>query len=294
MATLEAIVGGTTYNLNDGTYTYWIGEDGTGNAPSRRITEQGPLQHGDTDVDVRLSPRVFRETFQIIPSSLSNHYDQRKALLRFLRPSSTKIQMRWTLDNGDVRQIDCVVIDGPNFASTEREGFAQKLVVQFRAPDPVFYDPTQIATTFGVGGGTGAFSFPLSFPVSFGGSTVNQTRTITYLGTWREYPVIVIAGPITNPVITNVTTGDKLDFTGITINAGDSYTIDCRYGYKTVVNAVGTNKIADLTNDSDLATFSLESAPDVAGGLNDIKVTGTSANANTQVYLRYYNRYIGI
>jgi hypothetical protein len=294
MATLDAIVGGTTYSLNDGTYVYWIGEDGVGNTPSRRITEQGPLQHGDTDVDVRLDPRVFRESFQIIPASLSAHYDARKALLRFLRPSATKMQLKWTLDNGDVRQIDCVVIDGPNFASTEREGFAQKLVVQFRAADPTFYDPTQIATTFGVGAGAGAFSYPLSFPVSFGGSTVNQTRTITYDGTWREYPVIVIAGPITNPIISNLTTGDKLDFTGITISAGDSYTIDCRYGYKTVTNAAGTNKIADLTNDSDLATFSLEAAPDVAGGNNDIQVTGTSANATTQVYLRYYNRYVGI
>ena len=46
---------------------------------------------------------------------------------------------------------------GPDFASTEREGFAQKMVVQFRANDPVFYDPTQQVVTFGVGGGAGAF-----------------------------------------------------------------------------------------------------------------------------------------
>lgn len=294
MATLQAIVGGTTYNLNDDTYALWIGEDGTGNAPSRRITEQGPLQHGDTDVDLRLDPRIFRESFIITPASLSEHYTTRSALLRIFRPSATRMQMRWTLDNGNVRQIDCVVIGGPDFASTEREGFTQRAVVQFRAADPTFYDPTQHAETFGVGAGAGAFSFPLVFPVSFGGSTVNQTRTITYSGTWREYPIVIISGPITNPIVTNVTTGDVLDFTGITINAGDSYTIDCRYGYKTVKNAAGTNKIADLTDASDLATFSLEAEPDAVGGLNDIKVTGTGANANTQVYVRYYTRYTGI
>jgi hypothetical protein len=294
MATLEAIVGGTTYNLINGTYAYWIGEDGTGNAPSRRITEQGPLQHGDTDVDVRLDPRVFMESFILTPASLSDHYTMRSALLAVFRPSATKMNLRWTLDNGAVRQIDCAVIGGPTFSSAEREGFAQKMVVQFRANDPTFYDPTQNATTFGVGGGAGAFSFPLSFPVSFGGSTVNQTSTISYAGTWRDYPTIVIVGPITNPIITNVTTGDILDFTGITIIAGDSYTIDCRYGFKTIVNAAGTNKIADLTDASDLATFSLEAAPDATGGLNDLRVTGTSANAVTQVYIRYYNRYVGI
>lgn len=294
MATLEAIVGGTTYSLNDGTYTLWTGEAGTGSAPSRRITEQGPLQHGDTDVDMRLGPRVFQESFIITPASLSEHYAKRAALLRIFRPSANRIQMRWTLDNGDVRQLDCVVIGGPEFASSEREGFAQRLVVQFRAADPTYYDPTQNAETFGVGSGSGPFDFPLDFPAQFGGSTVNQTRTVAYDGTWRDYPVVIIAGPITNPVVTNLTTGDKLDFTGITINSSDSYTIDCRYGYKTVTNAAGTNKIADLTNDSDLATFSLEADPDATGGLNDIQVTGTGANANTQVYVRYYNRYTGI
>jgi hypothetical protein len=294
MATLEAIVGGTTYNLIDGTYALWIGEDGTGNAPSRRITEQGPLQHGDTDVDVRLDPRIFRELFMITPASLSDHYTRRSALIRIFRPSATKMQMRWTLDNGNIRQIDCVVAGGPDFASTEREGFAQKMVVQLRANDPTFYDPTQNVVTFGVGAGASSFSFPISFPIHFGGSTVDQTRTIAYSGTWRDYPVVIIGGPITDPVVTNLTTADKLDFTGITIDTGDYYIIDCRYGYKTVMDAAGANKIADLSDDSDLATFSLEPDPDAVGGLNDIQVTGSSANANTQIYMRFYNRYTGI
>lgn len=120
------------------------------------------------------------------------------------------------------------------------------------------------------------------------------SKTIAYTGSFSEYPEITIVGPITDPVLTNVSTGEVLDFTGITISAGDSYTIDCRFGYKTVKNAAGTNKIADLTSDSDLATFHLGADPEVSGGSNAFTLTGTSTDANTQVTVAYYNRYVGI
>lgn len=120
------------------------------------------------------------------------------------------------------------------------------------------------------------------------------SKTITYSGSFVEYPVITITGPITDAVLTNVSTGETLDFTGITIAGGTSYTIDCRFGYKTVKNSAGTNKIADLTSDSDLATFHLAPAPEVSGGANAITLTGTSTDSNTQVTVAYYNRYVGM
>jgi hypothetical protein len=236
MATLEAIIGASTYNLSDGSLAIRIAEDGTGMAPSRRITDRGPLQHGDTDTDYRLEPRIIRQSFMITPATMSEHYASRKTLHTLFRPSNTAMKLRWTLDNGDVRQIDCYPVAGPDFGTQDREGFAQKFVVQFRAPSPLFYDPTGISVTYGVDSGTVGFIFPISFPVEFGSSTVNQTRTITYNGTFEEYPIVIIQGPITNPVITNITTGDKLDFTGTTINSGTTYTIDLRYGVKTVTD----------------------------------------------------------
>lgn len=125
-------------------------------------------------------------------------------------------------------------------------------------------------------------------------STFSVSKTIAYAGSFSEYPVITIVGPITDPVLTNVSTGEVLDFTGITISGGDSYIIDCRFGYKTVKNAAGTNKIADLTSDSDLATFHLGAAPEVSEGNNAITLSGTSTDANTQVTVAYYNRYVGL
>ncbi len=122
----------------------------------------------------------------------------------------------------------------------------------------------------------------------------SASKTITYNGSFAEYPVITILGPITDPVLTNVSTDETLDFTGITIAAGNTYVIDCRFGYKTVKNTAGTNKIADLTAASDLATFHLGADPEVSGGANAFTLTGTGVTAATTVTVAYYNRYVGL
>jgi len=293
MTTLEAIIGGATYSLSDGA-PFAIIDSEDGMAPVRRITDRGPLQDGDSDLGFRLEPIVWPLALRLVANNIATHYDVRDTALRIFRPSRTAIQIRWTLDNGAVRQLDCHVSGRLAFASRERQGFNQKCVVPLRAANPLYYDPAMQAVTYGVGAGSGGFAFPLSWPASFGGSTVNQTRAIAYVGSYREFPIVIIKGPITNPVVTNLTTGDKLDFTGVTIGSGTTYTIDCRPGKKSVLDQDGANRIAGLSDDSDLATFSLEADPEAPGGINSVHVTGTSANATTEIYLQWYSRYVGI
>jgi len=123
--------------------------------------------------------------------------------------------------------------------------------------------------------------------------SIGASKTITYNGSFLAYPIVTIIGPITDPVLTNVSTGEDLDFTGITIAGGDSYTIDCRFGYKTVRNAAGANKRADLTAASDLETFHLGADPEVGGGVNAFTLTGTGTDSNTLVTVAYRERFVG-
>lgn len=119
------------------------------------------------------------------------------------------------------------------------------------------------------------------------------TSSITYRGDWLEYPVVTLYGPLSDPVLTNAATGERLDFTGHTIGSGDYYTIDTRYGYKTVRNSGGDNKIGELTSDSDLETFHLAPDQEAAGGVNVISFGGTATGATTRAVITYYNRYTG-
>ena len=114
---------------------------------------------------------------------------------------------------------------------------------------------------------------------------------VVYTGDVDSYPVITITGPMDNPVITNTTTGDVLDFTGGTVGSAEIWTIDTRYGRKSAL--FGTTSVANyLSEDSDLSTFRLVPDPIAAGGTNTITVASTNAGTTATVVLSYYNRYL--
>jgi len=285
--TLELIRGGTAYSLDDGTYCKWIGDDGWGIAPLHRLTERGPLQHGDTDRGYRLDPRVGQLALIILADTEDAMYAARDTLMGLFAPTAA-LALRWTLATR-TRQIDVHLVGGMTMSSTERGVWAQKVAVTLRAPDPTFYDPAGKAVTFRLGGGGDALEIPLEVPMVVGASTIDSVTVVENDGNWLSYPHLIrITGPIEDVVIENETTGEVLSFDGVTIAGGDYYDIDLRYGHKTVVDAAGTNKIADLTADSDLATWHL------APGANSIRVTGLDATEATRVDINFFERYLGI
>jgi hypothetical protein len=167
--------------------------------------------------------------------------------------------------------------------------------VVLKADDPTMYDPDGESVTFALGGGGGAWEFPWVIPWEVGASTIDLSQNLVYAGDVASLPSIIrITGPITDAIITNNSTGEKLDFDGTTIAGGDYYDIDLRYGYKTVVDNDGVNKITDLTADSDLSTWHIAAEDEVPDGINSIRVQGTAITESTKVEINYYNRYNGI
>jgi hypothetical protein len=290
--TIEAVVNGTAYNLTDATLVWSEGNSGLGMAPLHHITERGPLQHGVSYLGFRLDPRVIQLVFGMSPASQSALWTAREDLMQIFTPSTSPIIMRWTLDTGDVRQIDAVYSGRLDYPTADRNGFYQRSVVELVAHDPTFYNPVQTTLYWTISGG---MSVPLDIPWAVGAVTsLTGSESVYYTGTWSALPVVRITGPITDPVVENVTTGEALDFTGTTIAAADYYEIDCRYGYKTVKNKAGTSKIADLLDTSDLATFHIAPAPEATNGVNSFEATGSATDVTTQIALQYYTRYIGI
>lgn len=295
MANYEVIVGSTTYDISDLTNYIVEASDGMGMAPLHRLEERGPLQHGSTDTGYRLDPRDFIVNLAAMAASLSDLDSRKAALMRIFAPRSTAIKFRRQLNGGTWRQIDCFYTDGLGMASSEGLGWAQRNAVMLRAPDPTWYDPELVSVQFGLTGGGSGWAIPWAIPWAIGSSDLNQVKTISYGGSFRSYPIIRINGPIDDPVITNETTGEVLDLTGASLGAGDYYVIDCRYGYKTVVDDGGVNQISELSTDSDLATFHLEISSDgSASRNNDIRVAGSNTNLQTEVYFQFYTRYLSV
>ena len=279
--------------INDGV-SYWeLGNTGMGTPDVQRLAQAGPNQHGETDMGYRLKARQLQLILLWQSANESAYWQMRDTTMALFAPRATARWLRLTRPDGQVRQIDVHPTGVLDFPSQQRVGaVTQQVAVVLTAPDPTWYDPVESVQNFGISGGGGSFTVPMPVPFGVGASTVNQTTVVAYPGTWQVNPVIQIVGPLTNPVITNNTTGEVLSMTAV-ITVGQTWTIDTRYGQKSVIDQSGVSQISTLSDASNLATFHLASIVDTPGGLNSITVTGSSATAATIVYIRYYTRYIG-
>lgn len=292
---LSAIINGVIYSLDDGTFCYWVGDDGLGMAPMHRLAERGPMQHGDTDRGYRLDPRIVRLVLDVIENSQVEFENQRSNLINIFKPTNHPIILQFEMASGTYC-LECYSLGPISMPSSERLGWNQTVIVELKASDPTFYDPNMNIHTYTLIGGSDTCLVPTVIPmtIGIGATSLSITENIVYEGTTDVYPQIRITGPIVNPILTNNSTGEVLDFTGTTIAAEHYYDIDLRYGYKTIIDNHGVNQIEDLTDTSDLVSFHLGIDPDVPDGLNSITITGTGMEDDTRIVIYYYTRYLGI
>jgi hypothetical protein len=267
-------VSGFTFN--------YLGDQGFGLAPMHRITTRGPLQQGDSDIDFRLDPRVLQLPLVVANTSSAGkrwyHYQIRERLLEIFQPQYSGVLQLTVLGlNGASavdyeRRINVNVLGGLSF-DVDPSNYNVRTVVQLRASDPTWYES----------------SYPSGnrFVVNYVTANINGSQVISVGGNWWTYPIIRLFGPITNPVITNSTTGQIITFTG-TISAGAYYDIDLEYGKKTVVDNLGVNRISTVSSASAFATWSLGPSN------NTISITGTGTTAATNAVFNFFYRFTGI
>jgi hypothetical protein len=288
MYDISVIVNGQELALGGGNPFVLEGESGLGMAQVRRLAESGPLQHGITDLGFRLTPRIVDLVLGVYPNKTPEMWEHRDEILRYMAPYQD-IVLKVVLSSGGTRCLDCHFANDLIMPSSARNGFAQRIGLSLRAADPTFYDPGLKTVSFLLGGGGVAFVVPMVVPHTVGATAIDQSVSFNYVGTWISHPQIRIVGPLNDPIIYQQTTGEKLDFTGASIANGEYWDIDTRYGRKTVTEDDGTNQIAALSSDSDLATFHIAVSTE-----NSIRVTGAAATSNSSVVVRYYDRFLGV
>jgi hypothetical protein len=288
------LIGNNSYSVSSGTSFWRIEDTDLAFPPIRRLEEYGPLQHGTTDLGFRLNPRIITLRLKsAAQTTIGNLYTNRATLIDYFKPTNnTPIQVRYTLDNGNVRQIDCYTVA---FKADERDrsGFVQTYTIALKANDPLFYDPVQRAVTWSTMGS--GFAVPLAVPVAVGtGPAINDIYRINYSGTFPSYPIIVLTGPMNGPIVKNLVTGDKLDFTGFYLPGNYSITIDTRFGFKTVKDSNGVTQLGKLSRDSALGSFRLETDPNVPNNINSILIEAANVKTGAQAVMYYYSKYIGL
>ena len=269
--------------------------DGLGMPPVRHIEEQYAQQDGATYLATWLERRIVSLAFELTNDSESDLWDAREALEVLMKQFAPGFRLQATLPNGAVRQLHLRYLGEMTLPRTWNMGDARQVaVLQCVAHNPVWYDPTSVLWGYALPAGLGDWAFPLGFPKGFGAAFIDIREIRNYVGTWKAYPVIALTGPVTDCVIENETTGDKLDFTGYNLAATKTITIDLTPGVKTVTHSTDGNIVDELTTDSDLGTWHITAHPEALGGNNTIHVTGTAATNETKIEIRFKTKYVGI
>lgn len=310
---VTAVSAETTYNLNDRVGIFLEGYDGLGLVNTRRLSQRYPGQRGDTDLGFSVSPRFVDLAWRINGRDLPHYYELRETFLSLWRArDNDPVQVIFTFAGGKQRAVDLVADGELDYPSGDRNFTMQKFSGVFKASDPRLYDPTLIRVEFALLSGTGGLPIPFTIPIAIGQSTLNTTQTITYASGSRlaaiEYPIITIHGPITSPIIENITTGETISLTdedGLVIGQGEFVVVDLsgkpRRDSKTIRNQNGVSVDQYLSTDSDLESWHLSFAGEKllnntynTTGANIVRVRGENVNAVTRVLFEYYDRYEGI
>jgi hypothetical protein len=261
--TWYVIRGDTTTQISGGTLSYRVSASNIGAPPKRNLSIRGPFQNGESFQGFRYDKRIMSLVFFSDASTLSLADSQRDDIYDLWKGIENEtVTIKVVRDDGEIRLIDGEVVNVIDFpdAVGNRYAGSQQFVVQLECHNPFWRSESIVVKNI----------------------SYNTTSTITYDGQFPVEPIINIFGPITNPVLTQVATGKKLDFTGITIAAGDNYQIDTRYGYKTVLDGDYNSKLADLTIDSNLADFNHQTFTTTEGNIWSA-ISATEANDWTSI-----------
>lgn len=172
-----------------------------------RISEQNiTSRHGGVIWKRLYSPRTITIEGALVATDATTYMTQWRALISLFNANSdSAYQLAITADDGTTRYINAKVVQVPDIVETEGERFMGIFQIILRGEDPFFTDlpVTTVMTTSSTAG------FPVPSPVKTPlGGIPATTLNVVMSGDIGCYPICTINPQITNPRLTNTTTGD--------------------------------------------------------------------------------------
>ncbi len=176
-----------------------------------------------------------------------------------------ELPLNFTLgDTTQIRQINCRPRKTLIPRETRRWGMTGLAAVQLFATDPRKYRlvPTENPLTTGLAAVSGGMTFNATFPLTFGATGGGGTVIATNAGNFQTPLTFTITGPVVNPIIDNITTGQSLIFL-ITLASTDTLVIS-QAGTSAcgiVLNGTASRRNALQVNSAPLSQFGLPGGP---------------------------------
>jgi hypothetical protein len=257
-----------------------VGPTGRFMPPIEYVEQTVPFQPGSKLKQLNVKSREIDLPLGITGASKSDLRTQIRNILNVFNPLAGDGQLKIIAEDGSQRYINCRYSGGLEIQETGL--LWQSVIIVLKAFDPYWYDNSSIVQTFKINESPGLF-FPI-LPLRLASSTVFANIAINNQGDVETYPEWIITGPGENIVISNLSTGETTNLT-VTLDVGETITIDTTLYNKTVTKSDGTNLFYTLSDDSSL--WALQQ------GNNSIQIEMANATSDSSIQLTYRNRYWG-
>lgn len=240
------------------------GIDGLHDADVRDMRDVNPSYHGETAFNAWYGGRTIVLSGRIRAHEIKKLRDMQDSLkLAFGSLEELPLKIASNFNNYDV-EIYCRKSQPIVMAESQTNfNFNRDFMVTLRASDPRFRSIQ-----------------PVVSQATKTGSTFNPL-SLANIGNSRAQPLIRIVGPIANPTITNVTSGEFMTFN---INLLTTQGLEINILERTVVDFTGASKFNTLNVNSDW----LELIP----GPNSLELTGTGITSGSDFLVDFKHAWL--
>lgn len=161
----------------------------------------------------------------VVGTSFADLANQREEFIKLLGEviSAGGKTLKINRSNGVNLQVGIKGIDVFSDVSTA-DPLNTRVLTEMQAEYPFLRSQTEVSEDVFIFSGGGA-ALPMIIPLDMSVGGINEV-TIVQNGNFEAYPVFIFSGPLTNPTITNLTTGKTLNINTSLASAGDSLEVD--------------------------------------------------------------------
>jgi hypothetical protein len=221
------------------------------------------------------------------PITLSGTFDtsqfgtvRNQKITRLLRATNAMREdatLSWTATGGLPVEVRVRRQNSPRVSGGRVKQFQISLV----AADPRIYGQSiNIGQVAAGATSTAGFTSPLLSPLQSGAAPAGQV-IVDNVGNAGAPPILSVYGPVTNPEVVNVTTGETLSFI-YTLAAGEHLDVDSS---ARTITVGGANRYSALN-------FAASTWWELAPGQNDIRLTATSFSSGASLVILWNHAWI--
>ncbi len=280
---------GTVYNLDDRVNRFVTSIRGHELAPIEIARSAVPYVPGTRVRLVRSREREIHIVVHLNTESFVLLRDEKEVLYRAFWSGDAEGDrvrfgwLRFTLVAGTTRQTRALYLLGAEGDTTQGIGGWEDVVLTFLCPD-AHYEALEDTVVDLVAGTSSVSWFGRPwFPFELSASSVLAGATIDNTGDIDAWPIWTLTGPMSNPILRNVTTGAVLSIP-TTVQVDSTLTVATRPGYHSVVFNGGVSAFGVVTGNSVLWGL--------RPGLNVIRVEASGTASMTDAVLNYRLRYL--